>query len=95
MQLTVCKRGTRTVKARAVEDQAVATATKMSTKILNQLAKCHVCQQWQDRPAKEWKTECGWRCGRSFFERRSVIAEGLVDEEYCTTCFDKDVADSD
>ena len=44
--------------------------------ISDKYKKWHVCQQWQDRAAKEWKTECGWRYGRSSFERRSVIPGG-------------------
>ena len=57
--------------------------------------KWHICQQWQERPSKEWKTACGWRYGKSVFERKSIIPGDLKDEEYCTTCFDRDANDSD
>ena len=57
--------------------------------------KWHICQQYRDLPAKEWKAVCGWKYGRSVFERRTTLSENLTNEEFCTTCFDKDAADSD
>ena len=45
--------------------------------ISEQYRKLHVCQQWQDRSPKDWRTVCGWKYGRRTFERRSVIAEAL------------------
>ena len=57
--------------------------------------KWHICQQCRDLPVKEWEAVCGWKYGRSVYERRTALAENMSNEDYCSTCFDKDAEDSD
>ena len=57
--------------------------------------KWQICLQFRNLPVKEWKAVCGWKYGRSVFERRTVLAENMNDKDFCSTCFDKDAEDLD
>ena len=57
--------------------------------------KWHIVQRWHDIPKADWKSYCGWRYGKSVFDRRSKLPENLPVDEYCATCFNTDLGDSD
>ena len=60
--------------------------------------KFHICLNWQDAKASEWRTKCGWKYGASKFERRSTLPKHLPTKEKCLgrgACFDYDDDEDD
>ena len=62
----------------------------------------HVVFPWLDAPVKAHKTHCGWSYGRSVYQRRVEVPEGLPrkplnkhDESLCPRCFPDDAVDDE
>ena len=55
--------------------------------------KWHICTQYHEVPLSDWRVLCGWRYGKSVFERRGRIPDDLPDVQKCGTCFDLDAED--
>ena len=55
--------------------------------------KRHIRYQYHEVPRAEWRVLCGWRYGKSVFERRGKIPDDLPDLQKCGTCFDLDAED--
>ena len=62
----------------------------------------HVVFPRLDPPVKSHKTHCGWSYGRSVYQRRVEVPEGLprkpakkLDESLCPRCFPDDAADDE